>query len=202
MTTTDTSAPSGAATRGRPGWATMAAVLLLSVGVLSAILGLMFLVTALAMGSVWGDMMRAQPGMPATIDTDAVGRVVGGMLIGISVVVLAWAAANLLAGIGILAGRGWARILGLVVASIGAVLSALAMAGMLWSWALTADMMRDPRFSELYGPYSPSDMIGAGVVMTLAFMLPFVVAYGLVLVGLMGSGRFFAGGSAPVPAPA
>lgn len=198
MTTTDTLVPSGTAARpGRPGWATMAAVILLSVGALSAIFGLFFLVAALAMGSVWGEMMRAQPGMPATVDPDAIGRMMGGMMIGMSVVVLAWAAANVVAGVGILGGRGWARILGMVVASIGAGMSALAMAGMLWSWTLTADMMRDPRFSELYGPFGSSDMIGAGMVMTLLFMLPFVVAYGLVLVGLIGSGRFFAGRSAP-----
>jgi hypothetical protein len=177
----------------RPGWVTAAAVILLSIGGLSALFGLLFLLMGVAMGPAWGEMMRAQPGVGAA--AAAMAGMIVTMMIAMAVVILAWAAGNLLAGIGILGRRGWARILGLVVAVIGALLSGLALLGMAGSWAATADMLADPRFQQElreFGAYGSPDMMIAGLVMTLIFILPFVVAYVVVLVVLIRHGAYFA----------
>jgi hypothetical protein len=160
--------------------------------------GFSLLATTFAMESVWAEMMR-MPGMPEGLDMATMGRVMSGVLAVVSAVVLTWAIANLAAGVGILGGRSWARILGMVVASIGGGLSLLWLAAMLWSWTLTAEMLRSTQFVEAYGRYGSPEMVGAGMAMTLLLVLPFVLGYVLVLVGLSVSGRFFSGRSGGAP---
>lgn len=187
----------------RPGWVTTAGVVLLTFGVLSALAGLVYLAFSLAMGAFWGEMMRLQPGMPSGASLEAMESLMTGILVGISVVILVWASGHLAAGIGVLKGRSWARILGMVVSVLGAALSALGLAAVLWSFSFMGRMMDDPAYRDAMESYGygtlPDDYMSAMLWLSVAFVVPFVVGYLVVIVALARNGRFF-GRRAPVVA--
>ena len=103
---------------GRPGVVTAAGVVMIVIG---ALIGLFGLIAALV-GSQWASFIRN----PQVVDQigvlpDSAGRVLAlGGLILISIGVL-----ELVSGIYVLMARGWARILGIVLASIGSLFWAL-----------------------------------------------------------------------------
>ncbi|HEX2194367.1 MAG TPA: hypothetical protein VHK63_05345 [Candidatus Limnocylindria bacterium] len=100
----------------RPGVVTVAGVVLIVLGVLTTIIGL---VVTLA-GALFGDIV----GMPEfRSQLPNVPEAMGGVLLVVGLVFVAFAALQVLGGIFVLTGRTWARIAALVAASLGALMS-------------------------------------------------------------------------------
>jgi hypothetical protein len=110
----------------RPGSVTAAGVILIVIGILTLLLGLLVLLGgALFAGAAGGALeFPDTPGVPAGM----VGAFAGFFLV-FAVIVLAWGAIQILAGIKVMSGRGWARITGIVLAVIGILLSLGGLAG-------------------------------------------------------------------------
>jgi hypothetical protein len=179
----------------RPSWVTAAGVILLITATLSGFFGLIFLLFGVLMGSAMSDLIGADPSMPA-IDPDAVGRFMVVLMAGMGAIVLAWAVANLLAGIGVLRRRGWARIVGIVLGVVGSVFSFLTAGALVWSTLVSLEYLNDPRYSDLYG-VGP-EMVLPGLALNFLLIVPFVAGYVIVTVVLIRSGTYFA---ATPPAP-
>lgn len=103
----------------RPGLVTTAAIVLIVLGVLTAIAGLFALLAA----SLFSSGMEI-PGMEQ-FGEGAAGAV-GGILIVIGVVIIAFGVLQVLSGINLFSARSWARILGIVLAVIGGLFGLLA----------------------------------------------------------------------------
>jgi len=174
----------------RSGWVTTAAVLLLAIGALSALFSLIFLIMGLAFGSAWTDLMSGQPGMPADVNLDALSGMMTGFMVAFGAIGLVWAAAHVATGVGVLGGRGWARITGLVLSLIGLAFSLLGLVGTFASIGAASAMMDGPDFRAEYG-YSPEELMGATILTGLLFIVPFVLSYLIVLVALIRNGAFF-----------
>lgn len=183
--------PAPTAQLGRPGWVTTAAVLLLVVGALSAFGGMLMLILGLAFGSEWTELMALESGTPDTVAPEAVAGMMTGVLVVIAVLALAWAAGHVAAGVGILGGRGWARITGMVLSVIGLVFSLLLIGLTVASFGMTASLMEDPEFRELYGPGYAEDLMGTSIITSFLFLLPWLIGYIVVLVVLIRTGAFF-----------
>jgi hypothetical protein len=182
--------PQPAAAPRRPGWVTTAAVLMLVVGTLSALIGVVLLVMALAFGPAWMELMAGQPGME-TVSPEAATGMMTAFFIIIAVISLAWAAGHVAAGVGVLAGRGWARITGIVLSVMGLLYSLLLVALTVGSFGMTAEIMQDPELRDLYGPGYTPEMMGTSILLSMLFILPWLIGYVVVLVVLIRSGAFF-----------
>lgn len=185
---------------GRPGWVTTAAVLLLVVGALSALGGMLMLILGLVLGSEWTELMALESG-DAAVAPEAVAGMMTGVLVVIAILALAWASGHVAAGVGILGGRGWARITGMVLSVIGLVFSVVLLLLTVASFGMTAAMMEDPEFRDLYGPGYSADLMGTSMVTSLLFVLPWLIGYIVVLVVLIRNGAFFNRPRAAVPQP-
>lgn len=174
----------------RSGWVTTAAVILLVVGALSALFGLIFLIVGVAFGPGFVEMLEAQPDASSDVDFGAVSGVFTAVMVGVGIVAVIWAVAHIAAGVGILAGRGWARITGIVLSVIGVLFSLLGLVGTVASLDATSRLMLDPEFQELYGRTSEG-MVGASMVTSVLFTLPFVIGYLIALIALIRNGPFF-----------
>lgn len=175
----------------RSGWVTTAAVVLLASGTLSALFGLIYLILGLASGPAWTELISGQPGVPAEVDVEAMSGFLIGFMVAIALVTLAWSAAHIAAGVGILAGRGWARITGMVVSVLGFLLSLLGLVGTLASMGAASAIADDPELRAETGGYSPEELMAATIITGVVFILPFVVGYLIVLVALIRNGPFF-----------
>lgn len=175
----------------RSGWVTTAAVVLLAVGALSGLFGLIFLIIGLAFGSAFTEMMELQPGMPSDVNVGAMSGFLTGFMVAFAIIGLVWAAAHIAAGVGVLGGRGWARITGMVVSVIGLAFSILGLVGVVLSVGYAGTMMDDPAFRDLYGAGASEEMMGAALVTNLLFIVPFIVGYLIVLIALIRNGAFF-----------
>jgi hypothetical protein len=185
-------APEPIALPRRSGWVTTTAVVLFVAGALSGLVGLVFLILGLAGGSAFTDLMTGQPGMPEDVDIEAMSRVVTGVMGVIGAITLAWAAAHVAAGVGILAGRGWARVTGMVVSILGFLVSLLALVGTLASWGTASSViMEDPVFLEEAGGYSAGELMTATIITSVVFIGPFVIGYLIAAIALARNGRFF-----------
>lgn len=184
----------------RSGWITTAAVVLLAAGTLSALFGLIFLILGVAAGSAWTELMSGQPGVEEGVDLEAMSGFLTGFMVGLAIITLAWATAHIAAGVGILAGRGWARVTGMVVSVLGFLLSLLGLVGTLASLGAATAMMGDPTFQEQAGGYSAEELMGATAITSVVFIGPFVVGYLIALIALIRHGAFF-DPPAPLPAP-
>jgi hypothetical protein len=104
----------------RPGSVTAAGVTLIVLGVLALLLGLLFLLGgAIFAGAAGGGVeIPETPGVPTGMFT-----AFAGFILVFALIVLAWGAVQILTGIKVLGGRGWARVTGIVLAAIGALLS-------------------------------------------------------------------------------
>lgn len=180
--------------RPRPGWVTASAVILLVVGMLAALTGLLLLAMGLLMGSVWTDAFRVQSTQPS-LSPEALSRMMTGVSIAMGAIAGAWALGTLLAGIGLLRGRGWARITGIVLSAIGLAVTGLAMLGMAFSVAMSSSMLNDPQFRDLYGSYDTGSALWAGTGIVIGFILPFAISYLVVLIALVRNGAYFT----PIP---
>lgn len=184
-------APQPIAPPRRSAWVTTAAVVLLASGALSALFGLIFLILGLAFGSAWTELMTGQSGLPEGADVEAMSGFLTGFLVVIAIVTLAWAVAHVAAGVGILAGRGWARITGMVVSVLGFLFSLLGLVGTLASMSAASAMVDDPEFRAETGGYSPEELMAATIITSVVFILPFVVGYLIALIALIRNGAFF-----------
>lgn len=112
-------AATGAATLPeRPGSVTAAGIILIVLGVLTALLGVFFMLAIAALSGAAGDV-STEIEMPAGFD--AVGAVAGlGLALG--GIILTFGILQVLSGINVLPGKRWARMLGIVVAALGALL--------------------------------------------------------------------------------
>jgi hypothetical protein len=177
-------------------------VVLFVSGTLSALVGMICLILAVAAGPAWTELVSAQPGLEEG-DLEAVSGFMTGFMLGVALVTLAWAAAHVAAGVGILAGRGWARVTGLVVSVLGFLLSLLALVGTLASLgAASAMMIDDPTFQEQAGGYTAEELMGATIITSVVFIGPFVVGYLITLIALIRNGAFFDRPAAIAPPPA
>ena len=184
-------APVAVATPRRSGWVTTSAVVLLVVGTLSALAGVLMIIIGIAFGSSFSDMFTGQPGVPENVNFEAVSGIMTGFIVGFAIIALLWAAGHVAAGVGILGGRAWGRITGIVLAAIGLALSALGIFGTLASAAATPDMMRDPDFAALYPGMSAQDVATTSIVTGMLFLLSFLIGYLIVLITMIRNGAFF-----------
>ncbi|HEV3484936.1 MAG TPA: hypothetical protein VG106_05990 [Vicinamibacterales bacterium] len=179
----------------RSGWITTSAVILLAIGAITGLFSLVFVLLGVVLGSAMSDLMTlsVESGIDAP-DQAAVETMSGfmtGFFIAFAIIGLVWAVAHVAAGVGILGGRGWARITGMVLAIIGILFSALGLLGIIASVGMTEAMLDDPAFRDLYGPgLTPESMSGALIVNVL-FIAPFLIGYVITLVALIRNGAFF-----------
>ena len=192
----------------RPGWITAAAVILLTIGTLSGLITLFFVVFGFAFGGLFNEFSRL-PGQFGENQVppgffESFGRTFTIVFVAFGVIGALWTTGHIAAGVGLLRRRGWARILGMVLAVIGAALGILGLLWMIVSFATLGNLQRDPRFSEVfddppfggagsaefYATYSQQS-VALSIVMSLLFILPFVVGYLLALIALIRNGGYF-----------
>jgi hypothetical protein len=92
------------------------------IGVLVALIGLLFIVGGALIGSV-GD--RPDLGL----DLNGFGGAVGGIVAVVGAIVVLFGALELVSGIFAMLGRGWARILAIVMSVLGALFAVLGLVG-------------------------------------------------------------------------
>ena len=163
----------------RRGWLTAAAVIFLTVGSVTGLLTLLTIAVGLAAGSALREGVVVQSEFEAMLGAesgDAPGRMVGAVVLAIGVIGGLWTVSHVVAGIGILRRREWARLLGTVLAVLGAALALLTLVT-----ALVAVRQ---------------DTAVAGLVTTMLLIVPFVLGYALALTVLVRSGGSFAAASA------
>lgn len=107
--------PAPVPARARPGSVTAAGVILVVLGVLVGLFGALSLLAGALFPTVADSPeFRGQFG--------TVSEALGGLLLGVGIVLLAYGVLQVVTGIFILPGRGWARISGLVVAVLGVLI--------------------------------------------------------------------------------
>lgn len=148
------------ATAQRPGMVTAAGIILIVLGAITLLFGAIFLLGAAIFTGAAGSIGEATdaPAGAATLLGAA-----GGLLIVLAVLVLAWGVLDIVVGIKAMGGRSWARITGIVLGVIGALLSLGSLAG------------------SLEGGVQ-------GVIINIAL----AAAYAFVIFALATSGRWFA----------
>jgi hypothetical protein len=175
----------------RPGWVTTAGVILLTIAGLSWLIGLLVVVFAAFLGPAMTDLFASQPGMAGGVDVNAIGGLITGVMIAIGLITILWAAAHTVAGAWILKGSGWARIVGIVLSVIGLLFGLLGIVGTIASIPGTEAMMNDPAFRDLYVGMTADEVIMQSIISTVVFVLPFVIAYIVVVVALIRNGSYF-----------
>jgi hypothetical protein len=110
----------------RPGIVTAAGITLIAIGILTLLIGLLVLLgSALFAGAAGSGLeMPGTPGVPTGMFT-----AFAGFILVFALIVLGWGALQVLTGIKVLGGRGWARITGIVVGVIGALLAVSGLGG-------------------------------------------------------------------------
>ncbi len=134
--------------------AVIAGAVLLVMGILVGLIGLAFVI-----------LVAAGPELLAELDPSLgiPGAAIGAVLTVIAVVLLIFAALNVLAAIGVFLHKGWARWTGIVTGAIGLILGLLSLIG----------------------------QAGAGGAADVLFVLLWLAAYGFVLVALSVGGEHF-----------
>lgn len=105
----------------RPGVVTIASIILIVVGVLTAIVGLFALLAA----SLFSSGMDI-PGLEQFEGTNVAGAI-GTIFVVIGAVIIAFGVLQVVSGINLFSARSWARILGIVLAVIGGLFGLLAL---------------------------------------------------------------------------
>ena len=110
----------------RPGIVTAAGVTLIAIGILTLLIGLLVLLGGALFAGAAGSGLEVTgaPGVPTGMFA-----AFAGFIVVFALIVLGWGALQLLTGIKVLGGRGWARITGIVIAVIGALLALGGLAG-------------------------------------------------------------------------
>lgn len=104
----------------RPGMVTGAAIVLIVIGVLTALFSLLIIA---------GGLFVSGLGSSATNQAGAVFGAAGGVLAFVGILVLAWGVLEVVTGINVLSAKGWARVTGIVLAAIGGLFSLLGLFG-------------------------------------------------------------------------
>jgi len=180
--------PAAVVPRPLPGSITAAAVLLLVMATLTGLFGAILLLTGLlsTLPMMWWDPMTGRPPFDQP-GFEAFRQMARVFMVGFAVILLLLATAHLAAGVGLLRRRGWARILGLVLAVLGLLIFALGVTGsavaLVQPWPLgTDDLSREAmRAAALSGTI-------VGLVLTAIIG----VFYAFVLIVLMRRGDVFA----------
>lgn len=107
----------------RPGVATAAAITMIVLGALGAVFGLLLLLGGVFISGAGSTFENQAPGLTG------LSGAVGGVLIVLALIVIAIGILDIIAGGYALAGRGWARITGIVVSAVLAVFWALSLLG-------------------------------------------------------------------------
>ncbi len=110
----------------RPDWVTALGIIFLVLGGLSVLLALVFLLGGVAIAGI-GAAQLGRAFSPLT------GAIAGGMLVAFAFLSLLFAAVSIVAGIGLLQGRRWARVLALVLLWIAGISSLFGFLGSLRS---------------------------------------------------------------------
>ncbi|MDQ3880267.1 MAG: hypothetical protein M3295_04235, partial [Chloroflexota bacterium] len=176
----------------RPGLVTAAGVILIVIGSLGMLLVLGFaliIVLLLTVASNLDAGASAPRGSQAADPAAALG-----VLVVIGVVWTVWTVAHLVAGIGILNRRGWSRVLGIVLASIGELLTLLVI-GLLVVFAIVAPdaIVNDANrsFSSGTSAEATAQFARFGLLVDLVFLIPFAVGYGLTAFALLRRAAWF-----------
>jgi hypothetical protein len=167
----------------RPASLTAAGVIFVVMGSLGLVIAvtLLIVVAAAVMAQVGALGSRATP-------SDATGTIVS---IVIAIVWLSWTIAHFAAGIGILNRAGWSRTLGVIIASIGALLTLL-LIGLIVVLAIVApQLLNDPALSRGAEARVTEDMVRLGFLVYLVFLAPFAGAYCFAGFALLRRGGWF-----------
>jgi hypothetical protein len=148
-----------------PGSITAAAVLLLVMATLTGLFGTIMLLTGL---------LSTLPTMVWEPGFEGFSRMAQVFMVGFAVILLLLATAHLAAGVGLLRRRGWARILGLVLAVLGLLIFALGVAG------------------SAVALVQPWPLALSGTIVGLVLTAIIGVFYAFVLIVLMRRGDVFA----------
>lgn len=175
----------------RPGWATAAAIILIASG---AFMGLITLITLLI-----GMVVALAGGTSSSPDPKIAAEGGRAVMAGIAVVGILgsiWTAGHLAAGIGVFKRRGWARVLGIVLSALGAILWVLICVFILATMGMYSDpAFRDELETELGGGSSYGDPAQAALIWSMVLVVfygSFAVAYLCALFGLVRSVAYFA----------
>ncbi len=114
--------PSPAARAARPGAVTAAGIVMIVIGVLVTLFGLLFVLFGTLIGGAGDNPIRDQFGTSFT-------GAVGGFIAIIGGIVAAFGILEVLSGIFVLPGRGWARITAIILSVIGGLISLSGVAG-------------------------------------------------------------------------
>lgn len=189
----------------RPASVTAAAVILLTTGALVGLFALFFLLFAALFGSISGDLADMAPGGSGSQIPPGTFEEFGGtgaLIFGVAGVIgLVVTVGHLAGGIGILNRKGWGRVVGLVVASIGELLALLGIGGAILSLVAVSAVPADPSISVLYPtPEAYEAAVWGSAVANIVLSAPFVVAYGFTAYALIRRAVWFE--ERPIPAPA
>lgn len=168
-----------------PGALLAVGVILLVLGVLAALWGVLFLGLGAMVGSFQNANIAFDPNTNPQlrgVNMSAMFGAMQGFVLVLGVIILGVGIAHLAAGIGVLRRRGWARITGIVLASIGLLIDLLFLA----SAAASLGQVRTVTQNGTTYDLGPSLLVYGGIVAA------FVVVYVLVLVVLIRRGRDFA----------
>lgn len=176
-----------AAPRPVPGTITAVAVLLFVLAILTGLFGAIMLFAG-AIGPatwMWGPIMGTPPfDQPGS---EVVARMAQFFVIAVSVIFLAAATAHVIAGVGILRLRSWARVLGLVLAVFGLLVFLLSVLGSVITFAQP--------WPSGFDPFADRAIFAArlgGTIFWLALSAIFGGFYAFVLVVLGRRGDVFA----------
>lgn len=172
----------GAAAASRPRSVSAAAITLVVLAALSLLNSLITVISVDRAVAALQEQYRLLVGFPLLSDWfSSVGRL--SFLFG-AVIGLLWSAALLVTAWGLLAGRGWARITGMVIGLLGVGGTLTALLGILASPAeLRGGVQLNPLLSDLRG-----DVVSIAAAVLL---LPAAAAYGVALWWLVRNGRYF-----------
>lgn len=155
-------------------------VILLVLGVLSALWGLLFLLSqALMRGLSPSDPAFNTPELQG-IDMRGMLGAMSAVMVVLAIIALAFATAHIAAGIGVLRRRGWGRISGMVLAVLGILFDAVVVLSSLASFG---------QRSALAARSATIDPTATVVVVLVVAV--FLVAHVFIVVGLIRSGRHF-----------
>lgn len=189
VTDADPTARGTAATQARSGWVTTSAIILFVVAGVSALIAITLLVLGLLIGPAFTEIVGV--GTPGDDFTAAMGGIITGAMIAIGVVAVLWAGAHTAAGVGILTGREWGRIVGIVLAVIGLLVSLLFLAGTFGTISDVEAVMADPAFADAYAGMTADQVVFESLLFGLLSTVPFIAGYLIVLVTMIRSGSFF-----------
>ena len=177
---------------GRPGSLTAAAVILIVLGSLVLLIAVPFLVGGLVWDSIVSDpSFRQELEVESDPAVDDVIGQVGPLIVIFGVVLLLSGAAHVASGIGTLMRRGWARMVGLLLATIGEVLALIVIGVGVVILLTPASQPRDPSCPESYTFDQCQSLTASGAIVQIVFFTGVAATYGFVAYALIRRGRWF-----------